>query len=160
MIISSYLFLYYIKKRVKHFCNNNLRIHKVIVYFTVCLCIIKMKKVIFLRKFIACYFLFIIVKGIIRRKIFLMQIYCLLFFWKVSKRYHIKGKRYHINLRRYFCWLLLVYYSIRDHINLRRFFACYFYYSKRWEKIFNVAYKYFLILYISILILGYKFKIS
>ena len=41
-------FLYYIKKRVKHFYNNNLGIHRMIIYFTVCLCIIKIKKVIFL----------------------------------------------------------------------------------------------------------------
>ena len=55
-------FLYYIKKRVKHFYNNNLGIHRVIIYFTVCLCIMKINKVIFQRKFIACSFLVIVVK--------------------------------------------------------------------------------------------------
>ena len=52
-LLSHAYFLYYIKKRVKHFYNNNLGIHRVIIYFTVCLYIIKMKKVIFRCRFIA-----------------------------------------------------------------------------------------------------------
>ena len=58
LIIVLYLFLYYIKKRVKHFYSNNLGIHRVIKHFTVCLCIIKMKKSNFLA-YIYCLLLFV-----------------------------------------------------------------------------------------------------
>ena len=55
-LLSHTYFLYYIKKRVKHFYNN-FGIHRVIIYFTVCLCILKIKKVIFWCRFVACSFL-------------------------------------------------------------------------------------------------------
>ena len=52
-----YSFLYIVKKKSNFFFYNNYGIHAVIIYFTVSLCITKMKKVIFQRRFI-CLFLF------------------------------------------------------------------------------------------------------
>ena len=107
----------------------------------------------FRRKFIACYF-----------------------FDYYSKRYHKSksifyllllvyySKRYHINLRRFFCLLLLVYYSIRDHTNenissVNLLLVTFGLYCGGWEKIFNVACKYF-DLYISILMSHISLKLA
>ena len=98
-------FVYYCKichKNKKISCGNSLLVRFCLLSWKV-----SYEWKYFLRKFIACSILLVIVKSIIRMKIFLVQIYCLFFFVYHCKKYHTNENISSPNLLLLFFCLLL-----------------------------------------------------